>query len=50
MVTTCKINSVLKKCIEKGYDVKVAQRYLKMRCLINLSNEVLKERHKLLMK
>lgn len=48
MVTQCKINSVLRKCIKKGYDIKVAQRYLKMCCLINLSDEVLIARHKLL--
>lgn len=50
MVTICKINSVIKKCIKKGYSMKVAQRYLKMRCSITVSNEVLTIRHKLLKK
>jgi hypothetical protein len=50
MVKNCKVNSVLKKCIKKRYSIKVAQRYLKIYYMINLSDEVLLKRHKLLMK
>lgn len=46
----CKINNVLKKCISKGYDINTAQRYLRMYCKINLSDEVLVKRCKLLKK
>lgn len=46
----CKINNVLKECIKRKYNIKVAQRYLKLCYKINLSNEVLKARYKLLLK
>ena len=45
----CKINNVLKECIKRKYNINTAKRYLKLFCKINLSNEVLIERHKLLM-
>jgi len=50
MVEECRINDLILKCIHRNYKIETAQRYLRRYCKINLSNEVLGARHKLLLK